>query len=341
MALRLSFLTHVNNDGTDLTEAADLYRRTVELFVAAEELGFDGGWVAQHHFAGETRGLPSPLLLLAAVSQHTRRIRLGTAVVLLAAEDPVRVAEDAAVLDVLSGGRLQLGLGTGGDPGTLTAFGVDPERRRERYAESLALLRRTLDGGPLPGGARLEPEGTGVAGRLWQSTTSAQSAVRIAGDGDGLLLAKAAFRTELPTGEAQLPLARGYLDRWTGGRPPRIGVSRTVYPAADRRTAVAELTAGVVENVDQSVRAGLFPPVSSLDGYFARAHVHAGHPDEVAASLLADEVVPLADELIVQTHPGRFNHDRTLAALELIAREVAPQLGRRAGAGPATAAGAA
>ncbi|MEV7780216.1 LLM class flavin-dependent oxidoreductase [Kitasatospora sp. NPDC088351] len=329
MSLRLGFLTHVNSDDGGPATASELYRRTTELFVVAEELGYDSGWVAQHHFASSAGRLPAPLVLLGAIAQHTRTIRLGTAVLLIAAENPVRVAEDAAVLDALSDGRLHLGLGTGGDPRTFTAFGVDPERRREQYAEAVSLLRATLAGRPLPGGGRLEPERPELLDRLWQSTTGAESAARISAEHDGLLLAKAAFRTELPTGQAQLPLVQSYLDGWRGSGPPRIGVSRTVYPAVDRRTAVAQLREGVIDNVDQSVGAGLFPPVTSLDGYLARAHVHAGHPDEVVASLRRDEVVPHASELIVQTHPGRLGHDQTIAALELIATRVAPHLGWR------------
>ena len=106
--LRLGFLTHlhVGND------AADSYRIALDLFASAEELGYDSGWVAQHHFLNNDARLPSTLTFLAAVAQRTRRINLGTAIVILPLEDPIRVAEDAAVVDTLSGGRLQLGLGT-------------------------------------------------------------------------------------------------------------------------------------------------------------------------------------------------------------------------------------
>ena len=86
--------------------------------------------------------------VLAAAAQRTTRINLGTAIIILPVEDPLRVAEDAAVVDILSGGRLQLGLGTGGDPLTFAAFGQDPAARRERFAEGVRIIQDALAGRP-------------------------------------------------------------------------------------------------------------------------------------------------------------------------------------------------
>src|SRR3981081_2907279 len=133
MGLRLGFLTPPPL-GTD---PRDSYRIALDLFAWAEELGYDSGWVAQHHFLNGGARLPSTLTFLAAAAERTRRIQLGTAIVILPLQDPIRVAEDAAVVDTISGGRLQLGLGTGGDPLTFAAFGQDLESRRDRYAEAL------------------------------------------------------------------------------------------------------------------------------------------------------------------------------------------------------------
>ncbi|GAA4702826.1 hypothetical protein GCM10023215_47650 [Pseudonocardia yuanmonensis] len=110
--MELGSLTHVGRPGSP----RDAYRDTLELAVAAEAAGFASFWVAQHH-ASEAQGcLPSPFVLLAAVAQATSRIRLGTGVVAAALEDPLRLAEDAAVLDALSGERLELGVGAGSTP---------------------------------------------------------------------------------------------------------------------------------------------------------------------------------------------------------------------------------
>jgi alkanesulfonate monooxygenase SsuD/methylene tetrahydromethanopterin reductase-like flavin-dependent oxidoreductase (luciferase family) len=99
--LRLGFLTHLHVG----ENAADSYRIALDLFQAAEQLGFESGWVAQHHFQNGAGRLPSTLTFLAAAAERTRRIRLGTAIIILPLEDPIRLAEDAAVVDTLSGGR--------------------------------------------------------------------------------------------------------------------------------------------------------------------------------------------------------------------------------------------
>src|SRR5687768_11963022 len=114
----MGFLTHV----AGLGGAAQVYRETVELAVAAEELGFSSFWLAQHHGSPGDGLLPSPLVLLAAVAERTSTIRLGTGVLAAGLEDPRRLAEDAAVLDALCGGRLELGVGSGSDAAAAATF---------------------------------------------------------------------------------------------------------------------------------------------------------------------------------------------------------------------------
>src|SRR6516162_8685347 len=92
----------------DRVSPPEIYSRALELFERAEGLGFDSAWVAQHH-AHFDGGLPSPLVFLANVAVRTRRMTLTTGIITLPLEDPLRLAEDAAVLDVLCGGRLELG----------------------------------------------------------------------------------------------------------------------------------------------------------------------------------------------------------------------------------------
>lgn len=130
---RLGFLTHVQGRG-DSTAA---YRNAQELFVVADELGFDVGWVAQHHMPLGGGGLPLPWTFLAYAAARTRRIRLATAITILPLEDPVRLAEDVSVVDALSGSRVEIGVGSGGNELEFAAFGREAARKRELTSEGL------------------------------------------------------------------------------------------------------------------------------------------------------------------------------------------------------------
>ncbi len=111
----------------------------VELMEAAEGFGFDSVWPAEHHFT-EYGFCASPALPLAAIARRTRRIRLGTGVVVLPFHHPLRVAEDFAMLDNLSGGRVELGVGRGYQPIEFQGFGIDQARSREIFDEALEVL---------------------------------------------------------------------------------------------------------------------------------------------------------------------------------------------------------
>src|SRR3990170_21518 len=121
------------------------YRETIELVRLAEALGFDSAWVSEHH--GSSDGyLPSLLPMLAAFAAATERIALGTGVVLTPFHDPLRLAEDAAVVDQLSDGRLILGLGIGWRGEEFRMFGVPMRERAQRTAETVEVLRRAWTG---------------------------------------------------------------------------------------------------------------------------------------------------------------------------------------------------
>lgn len=336
--LRLGFLTHLHI-GDD---AAHSYRLALELFEIADALGYDSGWVAQHHFLNGGGRLPSTFAFLAAAAERTKRIQLGSAIVILPLEDPLRVAEDAAVVDILSGGRLQLGLGTGGDPVSFAAFGQSLDARRERYAEGVKTIQDALAGRPMNGTtAVMYPPDPDLGRRLWESTLSPEGGARIGARGNGLLLARTAFMSSDPTDVNQLPVAQTYQRAVTSGPAatgagpasnsivPRIGLSRAVYPADDRRTAIAHLEEGTAAYVDQMIERGFFPAGLTQEQYFARTHIHYGHPEEVVASLKADRVLPLTTDLICQVQPGHPTPDQMIRALERIATEVAPALGWR------------
>jgi alkanesulfonate monooxygenase SsuD/methylene tetrahydromethanopterin reductase-like flavin-dependent oxidoreductase (luciferase family) len=116
------------------------YRDTIEQAIFAEQLGFESVWPVEQHFNADLSILPSPLLLLAAVAERTRNLRLGIAIILLPLSHPVRIAEEIATLDVISGGRVEFGIGRGAIPKHFAGFGVPQAESRERFLEGLELI---------------------------------------------------------------------------------------------------------------------------------------------------------------------------------------------------------
>ncbi|MCE7989054.1 MAG: LLM class flavin-dependent oxidoreductase [Caldilinea sp. CFX5] len=322
---RLGFLTHL--EGAD--DPRRIYQETLDLFVAADQLGFDVVWVAQHHFKERSGCLPSPFPFLAVAAERTRRLRLGTSIVILPLEHPLRVAEDAAVVDALSNGRLELGVGSGGDAAEFQAFGVDTARRHALTTEGLQLLQQALRGEPLgQSGQRLQPPAPTLIDRLWQSALSVRGAEYVGQQGVGLMLARAAWGHAEPTDLVQLPVADAYRASWRGRpTPPRIGLSRGVYPATDRATALRELRTGVMQSAELMVKQGNLPPGLDLAGYCQRMHIAYGHPEEVAATLATDRVLPYTTDLILQFNPVKPPLAQSIQMLEAIATRIAPALG--------------
>lgn len=123
----------------------DRYAELLDLGVAAEEAGLASFWVAEHHF--QPGGLcPAPPVLLAALSQRTRRLRLGVMVSVLPFHRPLDVAEEYALVDRLSGGRLNLGVGSGYIPVEFEGFGIDPATKRERFDRALETILAAFAG---------------------------------------------------------------------------------------------------------------------------------------------------------------------------------------------------
>src|SRR5215467_6539045 len=125
--LRLGFFTRLLAEA----DAAERYRLATAQIIPSEHCGFDSAWIAQHHFHEDEGGLPAPFVFLSQVAARTTRIRLGTGIVTLPLELPIRVAEDAAVLDLMCGGRLEVGIGPGGNLSAYRAFDHDSEARTE------------------------------------------------------------------------------------------------------------------------------------------------------------------------------------------------------------------
>lgn len=125
----------------------ELYAEMLEEISVADEMGFDSAWLSEHHFLADGY-CPSLLLTAAAIAARTKKIRIGTGVLLMPLHDPVRVAEDAAVVDLISGGRLILGLGLGYRQEEFAGFGRTLKQRRGRMEESIEILQKSWSDEP-------------------------------------------------------------------------------------------------------------------------------------------------------------------------------------------------
>ncbi len=302
----------------------------------AEAHGFDSAWVAQHHFHEHEGGLPAPLVFLAYLAAQTKRIRLGTGIITLPLENALRVAEDAAVLDLLANGRLEVGVGTGGTPASFTAFGLDSEQRREIFSTQLATLRRAWAGQPLAGGDRIYPAGKQLLGRLWQATFSAHGAALAGAAGDGLMLSRTQPRSaEAPhatLAEIQHPIIDAYLAALPAGQAPRIVASRSLFVADDRAEALRLADLGLRRSAARHAAIGkpMVAPDAPLSQLIAAYDAHVGTVDDVVASLRADTTLERVSDIVFQVHSMDPPQAQILRSIELTATEVAPALGWRA-----------
>lgn len=324
---RLGFFTRVLDDA----DAGERYRLAAEQIIHAEKHGFDTAWVAQHHFHADEGGLPAPAVFLAHVAARTSTIRLGTGVITLPMENALRVAEDTAVLDLLSNGRLEVGFGTGGTRESFEAFGIDADKRGEVYARSLGIVRNGWRGDDLGGGNRLYPSAPHLVDRVWLATFSAGGAKLAGESGDGLMLSRTQPRTaenpDATLDEIQNPIIDTYLAALPKGRAPRILGSRSLFVADTRKEALRLAEIGLGRVADRFAESGHRIPGRSVEDLIRALDSHVGTPEDVIASLGADTALARATDIVFQVHSIDPPHEAILRSVELIARDVAPALG--------------
>lgn len=297
----------------------DHYARTLELIEEAERLGAATVWLSEHHFF-EDGYLTQPLTFAAAVAARTRAIRLGTAVLLAPLRPALQIAEDAALVDLLSGGRLDLGVGVGYRVPEYSAFGVDIGRRYVLVEETIREVRRLLDGvvtpppvqQPIPmWGGFFGPRGASLAGRLGMGLLALSPSLfeqyRAGLHEGGHDVGKARIKAALSFVVADDPDAawarirphfayqqdsyRRYMVEGTGTPPPRpIDPDAWRVPrAAGERAAFSVVTPPEAISLITSATEGL--PVEEI---FCWASI-AGMPDDLVerhVSLLCSVVAP-------------------------------------------------
>src|ERR1700735_1135641 len=234
--------------------AADALLQSIDLAVAAEELGADGAYFRVHHFA---RQLGSPFPLLAAAGAKTRRIELGTAVIDMRYENPLYMIEAAGAADLSAGGRLQLGISRGSPEQVIEGwryFGYRPGegesdadmgRRHAEVFYDLLQGRGFAEPNPRPmfqnqpGLLRLEPFSEGLRERIWWGSGHTASAVWAATRGMNLQCSTLKNdETGLPFHIQQAAQIRAFQDAWKEAghaREPRVSVSRNILALVDER----------------------------------------------------------------------------------------------------------
>ncbi|MGW4578298.1 LLM class flavin-dependent oxidoreductase [Rhodococcus sp. YH1] len=322
-------------DDHDATARA--YREAEEQSVLAERQGFDGIWVAEHHFASFGRS-PAPLLFLSRLSVRTSTLRLGTAIAEAPHYHPLRLAEEAALLDHLSGGRLQLGLGTGGSSKKLEyeLFGIDFDERNARMRDAARTVVAAFDGETVDlegetysvSGARIVPRPFQCGARaVW--VAASDETTRFAGEnGLGLLFGRAV------TPARRAELLDTYRDA-LGTRPGRRASLIFAFPAETDEEAwertlpvvrhYAELQSAVV-HADGPVDWDGHPGTPEYFEILERLTFTVGSVERVTERLGRFIEDNEADELLLQTYAGASRHPDALAANDLLAREVLPHL---------------
>jgi len=324
---RLGFFTRL----LDQASAAERYRLATEQIAHAEKCGFDSAWIAQHHFYEGEGGLPAPFVFLAHAAAHTSRIRLGTGIVTLPLELPIRVAEDAVVTDLLSGGRLEVGVGPGGNLTAFTAFDLDSNDRHVLFDRHLDTLKTAWSGSTLPGGDKLYPSSPTLVDRIWQATFTVAGARRAGAAGDGLMLSRTQPRApdapKASLADIQNPMLDAYFDALPKSREPRILASRTVFVADDHKEAMKLAEVGLSRLRQRLAATGNLSSGNLVGDLIAAMDVHIGTPEEVIASLQADVTLQRATDLTMQVHSIDPPHPYILRSIELFADRVAPALG--------------
>ena len=332
----LSFGHWTPSPQSQTRSASDVLLQSIHLAVAAEEIGADGAYFRVHHFA---RQLSAPFPLLAAVGAKTSTIEIGTGVIDMRYENPLYMAEDAATADLISEGRLQLGISRGSPEQVIEGygyFGYQPEHgdhaamAREHTATFLEVIQgkgfaqpnpRPMFPNP-PGLLPIEPHSPGLRERIWWGAGSRATAEWAGEQGMNLMSSTLLSEdTGVPFHQLQAEQIQRFRDAWkSAGHPgePRVSVSRSIFP--------------IVNEMDRAYfwrDTNSQDQVGHLDGGLARfGKSYAGEPEQLIKELADDEAIAAADTLLL-TVPNQLGVDYNVHVLDSVLRHLAPALGWR------------
>ncbi len=304
------------------------YAELLEQVEAAEELGFESFWIAEHHFH-EYGGIPRPPIWMAAAAQRTRRIRLGAAVVVLPFDHPLRVAEDYAMVDILSNGRLDLGAGSGYLKHEFEGFGIPGEEKRERFDEALEILLRAWTG------ERFSYEGKHHRVKdiqlnvvplqtprppVWVAILRNEAAPFVGQKGFPIMMIPY-VSTEEFSELAQTVRAFRQAFIAAGGRPEDATVPFGLHTYCAE--SFEEARAHAREAMDRYVRTRLYAKQRPFEVLVEKDLVAFGSPADVARVARRYEDAGLTHFLAI-TNFGGLEHKKVLRSMELMAKHVLP-----------------
>ena len=337
-----TFLLMPSPSGRDSEE---IYARALEQAQAAEDLGFDSVWIAEHHFSSYGY-CPHPLIMATAIAQRTKRIRVGTAVLVLPLRSPLQVAEEIAMTDHLTGGRLDVGIGRGYQPHEFTRLGLDLAQSRAMYEEAVDVILGSLrsESFTYRGQHYQVPEGTLLPRPLQrphppiyvacQSKTSLEASIQrgfhvLTGGAGSDLAGLRDFRSAFDAASQDQnpgPVPHFGFSRWVcvaeSDAEAHIGVPEAQWVMR----AATNLAMSTDAVVDGRPNDGPLKEEPTEDEIMGRYGVF-GSP-ETCLRILSEYVEKLDPQLLLCTFwLGGLSQDRVLRSMELFAREVLPGLG--------------
>src|ERR1700748_1919580 len=334
----LSFGHWSNHSAYKTRTAGDTLLQSIDLAVAAEELGIDGAYFRVHHFAAQ---LASPFPLLSAIGAKTSKIEIGTGVIDMRYENPMYMVEDAGAADLISGGRLQLGISRGSPEQVIEGwryFGYEPAKGetdadmgRNKALEFLDKLKGEGFAEPNPypmfpnppGLLRLEPYSAGLRERIWWGAGSNAPAVGAAEQAMNLQSSTLKFdESGKPFHIQQAEQIRLYKQAWKKAghqREARVSVSRSIFALVTDQDRYYFGQQG--KSADSF---GYIEP--DKRAIFGKSY--AAEPDQLIKELAQDEAIREADTLLL-TIPNTLGVDYNVHVLSAILEHVAPALGWR------------
>ena len=334
----LSFGHWSSSPHSKTQSASDVLLQSIDLAVAAEELGADGAYFRVHHFANQ---LGSPFPLLAAVGAKTSRIEIGTGVIDMRYENPMYMAEDSAAADLISAGRLQLGVSRGSPEQVVDGyryFGYDApdgqtmadvaRANTETYLKVISGARfaepspRPMFPNPTPGPLAIQPHSPGLRDRIWWGSASNATGAWAAKLGMNLM--SSTLKTDesgKPFHEQQADQIEAFRTAWADAghdHEPRVSVSRSIFPLV-----TDEDRAYFGHDLDSEDSVG---EIDDFRAVFGRSY--AAEPDKLIEQLAGDSAIAAADTVLL-TVPNQLGVDYNAHILESILTHVAPGLGWR------------